>query len=271
MTSLVFTASTRASSRKKGKTGKTLDASKTWGWGKASTKSGGYSNDTREVENVGLSTLGGKSFIETFEFNAMTYIELVKKTFKKIPSVYVEFKKILGDIRKTSSNKNKVELIKRIVVLFDGYHDLIWGFSHFLPAGMTMEVQDHAVVLNVEDYEEGSDYEAQEFSDEEEDTDMMRYMRNVKWTYMHQPTVYDVFQRVLQDFNRKSVNEVDTVARIVGLFKDQPDLVLGFNTFLSSEYKILENMKHGYVVRHPCKKGMRPHYTPVNVKEVYLQ
>lgn len=200
----------------------------------------------------------------------MSYIELVKKTFKKTPEVYKEFKQILTNMRKPEAKK--VELIKRILVLFDGHPDLIQGFAYFLPAGMTLEVQDDAVVLTVEDLEDEEGYEYNGFNDEDDDdSDLMRYMRNVKWTYMHQPGVYDMFNRIMQDYNRKNVSEMDTVGKIVGLFQDQPDLVLGFNCFLPAEFKIIQHEKRGYVVRHPCKKGLRPHYTPVNVTEVYVK
>ena len=233
-------------------------------WATSSQSSG--DSDPKEI--FGMTTLGSKAFEESFEFNSMTYTEEVKLTFKHSPGVYREFKQILSEVTKPTSNK--LELIKRIIMLFDGYPHLIKGFTYFLPPEISVEVQQDAVVLNVEDEPE-SDEEAKPLADDtEDDTDTMRYIRNVKWTYMHQPKVYEKFSRILQDFNRKSVQEAETVAKIAILFEGQPDLVLGFNTFLSGEYRILEHTKHGYVLRHPCKKGLKPHYTPVNVKEVYL-
>lgn len=197
----------------------------------------------------------------------MTYTHKVKRTFRNEPGKFGDFVQILSEVSQPSSNK--VDLIKRIVVLLEGHPELIRGFACFLPPDITMEVQDDAVVVNVEEAEEDDAPDEERFENQEEDTDTGRYIRNIKWTYMHQPEIYQRFLTILQDFNRKSISEMNAVTLIANLFDDQRDLVLGFNIFLSDEFKIMQHEKRGYLIRHPCKKGMKAHYTPINVTETY--
>ena len=202
----------------------------------------------------------------------MTYTRQVKRTFENNPDKFREFVQILSEVSQPSANK--VELVERVIELFDGYPELIRGFTFFLPPDITMEVQHDAVVVNVEDADDVSsdDKHAEAgltHEETEDDTDTVRYLRNVKWTYTHQADVYQRFMNVLQDFNRKNINEMSAVTQVANLFEGQRDLVLGFNIFLGDDYKILEDDKRGYLIRHPCKKGMRAHYTPINVTEEY--
>ena len=217
------------------------------------------------TDNFGMTTLGTRNFKDTFEYNSMTYTRQVKKTFEHKPETYREFVQILSEVSQPSSDK--VELVKRVIVLFEGYPELIRGFSYFLPPDITIEVQSDAVIVNVEEEEE-SDHE--DFESNEEDTDTIRYIRNIKWTYMHQPEIYEKFSVILQGLNRKNVTEMDAVSKIANLFEGQRDLVLGFNIFLPDDYKIMEHEKRGFLIRHPCKKGMNAHYTPINVTEEYI-
>ena len=210
-------------------------------------------------------TLGSGHIGNDEEQTSWQYIQDVKTTFHSRPSVYQEFVRILSEVRNPDSDK--VEIVKRIIMLFDGYPNLILGFNYFLPRYIRLEIQEDAVIVKVDE-----DYDAfgeDDSDNEDDDSPTMRYIRNVKWTYVHHPEVYEQFFKVLKNFNGKRTSEVDTIHHIVSLFQDHPDLVLGFNFFLPEGYRVLANKKHGYVIQHPCQKGMKPHYTPVNVTESY--
>ena len=207
----------------------------------------------------GHSQISGKQ-------SSWEYIQEVKHTFAKRKSIYEEFVHILSEVRNPDSDK--VEIVKRVIMLFDGYPHLIVGFNFFLPWYIRLEIQDDAVIVKVD--EDNDALAAADSDDDDDDSPNMRYIRNVKWTYTHHPEVYEKFAKVLKDFNQKRIDEVTTIHRIVTLFQDHPDLILGFNFFLPESYRVLANKKHGYVIQHPCKKGMKPHFTPVDVDESYV-
>ena len=217
-----------------------------------------------EMKNY-TGVLGSGHLPSSDRHTSWQYIQEVKHTFSKRTSIYQEFVRILSEVRDEDSDK--VEIVKRIIMLFDGFPHLIIGFNYFLPRYIRLEIQDDAVIVKVD---EDNDAFAADSDDDDDDSPTMRYIRNVKWTYHHHPEVYEKFSKVLKDFNSKRIDEVDTIHKIVTLFQDHPDLILGFNFFLPEGYKVLAHKKHGYVIQHPCKKGMKPHFTPVNVEETYI-
>ena len=215
-----------------------------------------------------MATLGSTRYSQTAEFNALTYTRLVKKHFKKNAAKYNEFVGILSEVAKADSNK--VELVKSVIALFDGHSQLVKGFAFFLPSDMSLEVQSDAFVVNVH---EEDDVTPNTITDvtlqhDAEDADNLRYIRNVEWTYMHQPQTYRTFLQILQNFNRKTIDEKSAAQQIAELFRDQRDLILGFNIYLDERFQIIEDERRGFMLKQPCKTSERNHYVRLLPEDV---
>ena len=72
----------------------------------------------------------------------MAYIRMVKTTFINYPEVYNAFVRILSEIKEPYANI--IEIIEKVVLLFDIYPDLIFSFNSFLPHKYEIEIQDDA-------------------------------------------------------------------------------------------------------------------------------
>ncbi len=60
----------------------------------------------------------------------------------------------------------------------------------------------------------------------------------VKYKFGNQPQVYNDFLDIMKEFKSQSIDTPGVIARVSGLFKGHPELIVGFNTFLPPGYKI---------------------------------
>ena len=215
----------------------------------------------------GTATLGSTRYEHTAEYNALSYTRLVKSHFKRNPAKYKEFVRILSDVAKPESNK--VDLVKSVIALFDGQPQLVKGFAFFLPSDMSLEVQSDAFVVNVHE-ETGVELSGamDPLQHDSDDADNLRYIRNVEWTFMHQPQTYRSFLEILQNFNRKSIDEKQAALQIAKLFRNQRDLILGFNIYFDEGFAIIEDERRGFMLKQPCKTSGRSHLTRLDPEDV---
>ena len=191
----------------------------------------------------------------------MAYIRMVKTTFINYPEVYNAFVRILSEIKEPYANI--IEIIEKVVLLFDGYPDLIFSFNSFLPHKYEIEIQDDAVVIRVYDSEDQGGI-MQNGTPTVEFTGSMAYIRQVKKTYAYVPEKYGKFMEILDKFHSKKLDEIRAIRKVVQLFQGHPNLILGFNQFLPEGYKIHMYNKSSCIIEHPGKNG-KPDRTTVEV------
>ena len=68
--------------------------------------------------------------------------------------------------------------------------------------------------------------------------DALAYLDQVKMAFEGRPLIYNSFLDIMKEFKCQSLDTFGVIDRIVNLFKDQHELILGFNTFLPPGYKI---------------------------------
>ena len=71
-----------------------------------------------------------------------------------------------------------------------------------------------------------------------EKEDAFSYMDKVKYKFMNQPYVYEAFLKLMKDFKKKKIDTPGVIAHVSHLFRDHPDLMVGFNVFLPPGYEI---------------------------------
>ena len=191
----------------------------------------------------------------------MAYIRMVKTTFINYPEVYNAFVRILSEIKEPYANI--IEIIEKVVLLFDGYPDLIFSFNSFLPHKYEIEIQDDAVVIRVYGSEDQGGI-MQNGTPTVEFTESMAYIREVKKTYAYVPEKYGKFMEILDKFHSKKLDEIRAIRKVVQLFQGHPNLILGFNQFLPEGYKIHMYNKSSCIIEHPGKNG-KPDRTTVEV------
>ena len=191
----------------------------------------------------------------------MAYIRMVKRTFINYPEVYNAFVRILSEIK--DPRANIIEIIEKVILLFDGYPDLIFSFNSFLPRKYEIEIQEDAVVIRVHDSEDQGGI-IQNGTPTVEFTESIAYIREVKKTYAFVPEKYGKFMEILDNFHSKKFGGVGSIRKVVKLFQGHPNLILGFNQFLPEGYKVHMYDKSSYIIEHPGKNG-RPERTNVDV------
>ena len=83
----------------------------------------------------------------------------------------------------------------------------------------------------------GTDWDAQ-FKRRFKIEDALSYLDQVKYRFRHQHQVYNNFLEIMKGFRSQSIDTPGVIARVSHLFRGDPDLILGFNTFLPPGYKI---------------------------------
>ena len=66
----------------------------------------------------------------------------------------------------------------------------------------------------------------------------LSYLDRVKSKFEDRPKVYSDLLNVLKDFNMHSIDIAGVVVKVSNLLKDHPELIVDFNVFLPSGYKI---------------------------------
>ena len=126
-----------------------------------SLKEGGKEPD----QSLSNMTLGGSMTLKdaqpenrdvATEQNTMLFTKKVKEVFKNKPSVYRQFVKIVSDVKQTDSDK--VDLVNKVIMLFDGYPELVSEFNNFLPSNYRIEMRGDVALIRVsEDTENNKD------------------------------------------------------------------------------------------------------------------
>ncbi|XP_020891608.1 paired amphipathic helix protein Sin3-like 4 isoform X1 [Arabidopsis lyrata subsp. lyrata] len=68
--------------------------------------------------------------------------------------------------------------------------------------------------------------------------DALDFLKAVKDKYQDNREIYERFLTVMKDFKAQRAHTCDVISRVKELFKGQPELLLGFNTFLPMGFEI---------------------------------
>ena len=68
--------------------------------------------------------------------------------------------------------------------------------------------------------------------------DALTYLDRVKYHFRNHPQVYNNFLDIMKGFRSQTIDTPGVIARVSHLFRDYPDFIVGFNTFLPPGYKI---------------------------------
>ena len=64
------------------------------------------------------------------------------------------------------------------------------------------------------------------------------YVEQVKYQFKEEPHVYKDFLDIMKEFKSQSIDTPGVIQRVSDLFRDRPDLIVGFNAFCPPGYKI---------------------------------
>ena len=68
--------------------------------------------------------------------------------------------------------------------------------------------------------------------------DALAYLEKVKATYAHSPKVYNDFLDIMKAFKTKTIDTPGVIRAVKALFAGHLELILQFNLFLPTGYKI---------------------------------
>ncbi|KAF0683654.1 Aste57867_24299 [Aphanomyces stellatus] len=63
----------------------------------------------------------------------------------------------------------------------------------------------------------------------------LTYMNHVKRLFGDQPDVFNQFLDALNEYQSQTLDKPGVIDRVAALFKDHPDLIMGFQTFFPNE------------------------------------
>ncbi|KAI5626266.1 paired amphipathic helix protein Sin3a isoform X2 [Silurus asotus] len=122
------------------------------------------------------------------------------------------------------------------------------GHSHVPPASVPTPDQQQSRRLRVED--------------------ALSYLDQVKFQSRDQPQVYNDFLDIMKEFKSRSINIPGVIIRVSQLFKDHPDLIMSFNTFLPPGYRTEVQTTHMHYSTPMHKaNSMKKGFTWVGVED----
>eukprot|EP00040_Diaphanoeca_grandis_P026119 m.145798 g.145798 ORF g.145798 m.145798 type:complete len:319 (+) comp30455_c0_seq1:246-1202(+) len=77
--------------------------------------------------------------------------------------------------------------------------------------------------------------------------DALSYLDQVRQQFENQPQVYNKFLDIMKEFKSSNIDTPGVIHRVSQLFEGHPDLIVGFNTFLPTGYKIEVPDKSGQI------------------------
>ena len=92
---------------------------------------------------------------------------------------------------------------------------------------------------------------AQEQKKQLKETDALEYLNQVKQQFGDNPEIYNKFLDIMKDFKSHAIDTQKVIERVSKLFAGHQSLILGFNTFLPSGYKI-EVRQQGAPAKKPA-------------------
>ncbi|KAJ3525077.1 hypothetical protein NMY22_g10725 [Coprinellus aureogranulatus] len=189
--------------------------------------------------------------------DALGYLDAVKEEYKDRRDVYERFLDTMKDFKNNVIDTPGV--IRRVSVMFHGKPQLIQGFNTFLPVGYHIETSadphDHTITVITPSGTTQQSTEAASLlgnirgtasgntnpnspASSGQDPDFnhaIQYLNKVKARYaVDEENTYKQFLEILQAYKREGENSQDSQVylQVKALFKDSPDLVVGFENFL---------------------------------------
>lgn len=81
--------------------------------------------------------------------------------------------------------------------------------------------------------------------------DALAYLDRIKAAFPSRPDKYNSFLDIMKDFKAQEFGTDETIARVIELFGEERDLILGFDTFLPPGYSIELPEAETWAVRTP--------------------
>eukprot|EP01105_Mastigella_eilhardi_P019843 TRINITY_DN4688_c0_g1_i3.p1 TRINITY_DN4688_c0_g1~~TRINITY_DN4688_c0_g1_i3.p1 ORF type:complete len:261 (-),score=78.96 TRINITY_DN4688_c0_g1_i3:31-813(-) len=171
--------------------------------------------------------------------SALEFLEQVKRNFAQEHGVYEEFLGIMKDFKQQSVDTPGV--VARVRKLFQGYPELLQGFSMFLPPGFRNDQEVHSTAPQTVALQQQlavspatvpvpqSEAEPNNLPEIEQ---ARNYVRKVKSRFHDQPQIYKQFLEILHSYHTEHHSMADVHSSVVCLFAGHPDLVSGFADFL---------------------------------------
>ena len=205
--------------------------------------------------------------------STLKYVQLVRKRFADKPEVFRTFSRLLGNI---SQGFDKFDIVSDVVNLFADQRDLVETFLRlFVPEVVRVDTNGGAVILHMTEQqsvklpskrhttdEVVSDLLTSVGVDANRQPDACAYIRRIQRVCKSE--TYRKFLTVAQSYCARMSSDVDTIHRIVVLFRKHPELVVGFQKFLPPGCKIVQRDKHLYVLEYPNRGKQRNTYFMVD-------
>ena len=205
--------------------------------------------------------------------STLKYVQLVRKRFADKPEVFRTFSRLLGN---TSQGFDKFDIVSDVVNLFADHRDLVETFLRlFVPEVVRVDTNGGAVVLHMTEQqsvklpskhhttdEVASDLFTSVGVDANRRPDACAYIRRIQRVCKSE--TYRMFLTLAQSYCARMSSDVDTIHRIVVLFRKHPELVVGFQKFLPPGCKIMQRDKHLYVLEYPNRGKQRNTYFMVD-------
>ena len=165
---------------------------------------------------------------------AMSYVELIEAKYADDPKFNQDFLNILKTYK--SGEGDPREIRKRVYNLLANIAGLLPDFDAFAST-----LGDDELMLLLSALSQGKDKQ----SDRQVPVlnDALSYIGHVKSRFADEPSVYNEFVNVWQDFEAGAMGEELVIDKICGLFSRKSDLIEGFNPFLGPGYRM--ELLHG--------------------------
>ncbi|XP_058775177.1 paired amphipathic helix protein Sin3-like 4 [Vicia villosa] len=142
--------------------------------------------------------------------DAKIYIQEIKDAFKDDKDKFNEFSKTMKDIK--NGRGDLVCMLARVKELFEGHRELLLKFNAYLPNEFAITPPPRKPKVNLE-------Y-------------ARKYLIKVKTRFQDDQDVYKSFLAIMNMYRKKEKSGEEIQRMVISLFKDQPDLIDGFNEFL---------------------------------------
>jgi len=196
------------------------------------------SADSQPAEKQSSSSKSVYSFQQ-----AVDYVQRVKTAYTTEPEVYKEFLVILQEWRDGKVAKSNV--VQRLNTLFASNLWLVDELQDYLAVQRQNAVDEEVLVTSSHSsHSSVSTHKSQpskRTSTRKLDVkDALRYLDRIKNIC---PESYNEFLDIMKEYKSQKLNTTATIARITDLFKEHPDLIEGFTTFLPPGYTLSKDTR----------------------------
>jgi len=171
---------------------------------------------------------------QTFE-SALTYLHTIKVTCSDKPEIYAQFLDLMKRFKAQSIDHAGV--VAKAMELFSDYPNLISGLRLFIPPGLS--VDEHPVpaeqsISHSEPIQSSVSPGKPEVTFER----AREYVNKVKLTYADSPQTFKSFLEIFRTGNLERKVLAKTYEDVQVLFKDHPELIVEFLSFLPGGTKL---------------------------------